>query len=90
MHKLLQDYFDIKTANVTGLSIEQVRTLNRLEQDHNRAEASEAIEHRWRIEPFEVEMDERLGLPRVSWLDSEHGHPYSAVVRSDGTLDYKL
>jgi hypothetical protein len=88
MFKAMQDYFDIRTANQTGLSVEQVRTLNRLEADHNRAAEADAYRYPW-VE-FKVEMDERLGLPRVEFLDSEHGHSYTAVVLADGKLDYKL
>jgi hypothetical protein len=88
MFKAMQDYFDLRTADQTGLTVEQVRTLNRLEADHNRVAESDPYRYPW-VE-FKVEMDERIKLPRVEFLDSEHGFSYTAVVLADGSLDYKL
>jgi hypothetical protein len=91
IQQLMQERENIITAERTGYTVEQVRTLNALERSHDRATAADRFGVGARIAgPFKVEHDERLNLPRVSWLDDEHGFPYDAVVLADGSLDYTL
>jgi hypothetical protein len=89
LREALQAYLDICAANGTGYTLEQVRTLNRLERDHERAIAGLDPYFVSRF-PFIVEHDARIGLPRVGWLDSEHGHPYFAAVLATGEINYSI
>jgi hypothetical protein len=97
MRKEIQDYLNVRTANATGFTVEQVRTLNRCEDEHNRAYAAECRAAQRgepvfpRVEEFKVEFDKRLGLPRVTYFDTDEGWMRNEyAVRKDGSLDRTL
>lgn len=96
-----EEYLFIKTAYATGYTVDQVRTITRLERETERAYANECRRVQRGDMPswparddfgvFKVEHDKRLGLPRVTFVDAGSDWEYSDVaVLADGKLDYKL
>src|SRR5262245_27429163 len=97
MHKALEELIAIRTANATGFTVEQVRTLNRCEAAHDRAyeaacrQAARFGPVDYDVRSFEVKVDERLKLPRVTYFNLDQGWmEYEIAVRADGTLDRTL
>lgn len=96
MTSLIQDLQAVRVANALDFTVEQVRTLNALEREHDAAYEAECRAAA-RLEPiypgverFQVEVDRRLGLPRVTFYDVARGFMTDAVVLADGRLDYRL
>jgi len=94
-----EEYFFIKTANATGYTVEQVRTITRLERETDRSyeaecrRVSRGDSPSWPMSDdvgFKVEHDERLGLPRVDYVTMEGWHQTGVAVLKDGRLDRKL
>jgi hypothetical protein len=92
-----EEYIFIKTAAATGYTLAQVRTIARCERETERAYANECRMARRgdpftpEVEDFQVEHDERLSLPRVTYYDFRRGFMDSGVaVLPDGSLDRNL
>jgi hypothetical protein len=91
-----EEYIFIKTANATGYTVEQVRTITLLERETDRSYEAECRRVRRGDSPcwpqrdgigFKVEHDERLGLPRVDYVDMSGWHETGVAVLKDGKLD---
>ena len=97
MHDALRNYLEIRTANATGYTVEQVRTITLLEQQTDRGYESECRAAQRgepvyaRVESFKVEHDQRLNLPRVTFYDCERDWmEHEVAVLRDGKLDRTL
>jgi hypothetical protein len=74
LQQLVDDYNAVRTANALGMTVEQVKTVNRIERDYAELEIEQP----------------RPGMPVFISFEDERGFTYSNVlVREDGTLDYK-
>jgi hypothetical protein len=94
-----EGYVFIKTANETGLTVEQVRTITLLERETERSYEAECRRVQRGDSPswpqrhgvgFKVERDERLGLPRVDYVTMEGWHETAVAVLKNGKLDRNL
>jgi hypothetical protein len=96
LQELIKDLVTLKTADALDLTIAQVKTLNTLEAEHDRAYDWECREARLgscmtpKVETFKVEIDKPRGLPRVTFYNVDQGWMDEAVVLKDGSLDFQI
>ena len=87
MQKAIQDYYDTKTANQVGITVEQVKTLNRLESEHEAWDDLLQRENEFKVEIPQRKCDEFYGDVLVETFFQ--GFFYRGWVKPDGSIRWQ-
>ena len=82
----IQDYYDVRTANATDLTVEQVKTLNALERKYEQhGEFTVDVKRNYKCQVVSVTVEFTADQFSRDWGYEDSGYFY-VVVDKDGTV----